>query len=241
MTINEITNCVDLMSRVTKDRTELCKDGSSNSASSSSSSQQQQQQLPSIVISTSTGNQASHNDTVTVVDKVHKSLGACTVHNQIPSVASVVGEDHITTVKSISTAMMEHHTDNNTIRILSDGQQFNLHNNNNGSTQIPICVDGRNLEEERGCFDSSDENLDEGNRITRPTTLTSTNLTAAAAASLSAPKPPEFSISPAESLSKASSNELSTNEPNEMSSSAFLPHMYKTPHSPSSLSVNFCK
>jgi len=222
MTINEISYSVDLMSRSTKDRNELHVNKKDVSNFSS--------QLPSIVISSS-AKRVNQNETVTVVDELvvhhHPSSNASpSASGQQPS--STSNHNNHTNCTGKQRAKMEPMPNfQSQIEVHVDGTPESMSHN---QMRVPVCIDV-SLE------DSSNETLNSANEdnvrstISRPTSLTSPAVT------LNTPKPPEFSISPAESLSlsKASSNE-------QMSSSVFhLPAAYKSPHSPSSLSVNFCK
>ena len=93
------------------------------------------------------------------------------------------------------------------------------------STTVPICIE-HSINDATIKSPPSIE-LEPKQTLSRPTTLEPNQV-------LPSPsKPPELSISPADSLSKVSSNE-------QLSSNMFA-SKFKTPHSPSSLSVNFCK
>lgn len=226
MTINEITNCVDLMSRSTKEGIELFanyKHDESNIAN----------QLPSIIISSST-KRANENSAVTVVDELvvhHSSTGASiSTPRRLSASSQKAGKTHLVLLNNQANSADKRHSKMDpppncqtqaTVQVHLDGMPLPLPHNQTR------CIDGSHDDSDTlNCTEAGPRGV-----ISRPTTL------ASASSSLSAAKPPEFSISPAESLSlsKASSNE-------QMSSSVFhLPSVYKGPHSPSNLSVNFCK
>lgn len=213
------------MSRTTKDRTEallISKDVSSS------------QQLPSIVISSSTS-QASHKASVIVVDselvEVHKPLSVSPTNSSQHDhpISNTVSKHRVAPAKMESNCQTKG-KQTATAPVASTITKPPL-----SAVKVPVCIDVHVDE-----TSSNTENAlqrcgqTEVKSISRPTTLTSQSV------SLSAPKPPEFSISPAESLSHSKAS--SSNE--QMSSSGF--HMppstsYKPPYSPSSLSVSFCK
>lgn len=224
MTINEITNCVDLMSRSTKERIELFANNKHDESNFAN-------QLPSIIISSST-KRANENSTVTVVDELHHSSTGASIStprhlsasSQKPSKTQIVVLNNQANSAGKRHSKMEplpNFQTQATVQVHLDGMPLPLPHNQTR------CIEGRHHDSDTlNCTEADQRSI-----ISRPTTL------ASASSSLSAAKPPEFSISPAESLSlsKASSNE-------QMSSSVFhLPSVYKGPHSPSNLSVNFCK
>lgn len=102
-----------------------------------------------------------------------------------------------------------------------------------------------------------DDNDGDPRKLSRPTSLTPTGdnqaeaATGTASASTTAladrllitPRPPEFSISPADSLSKASSSECFSAYDHHQQTPQHQISQQKPPHSPSSLSVNmlYCK
>ena len=203
MTINLITNFIELMPQLTKNKLELFNDVLFVS-----------NQFPLIIILTST-----YRATATVVNKiiVSNTLVVCSVHNHSKH-SNVIRNTFFQkkgAVELIKT--MEHQT--------QDQIQSDVLSNEHNLSSIPISIYmdvGFKMEAQTS---NEPKNL---SAISRPTTLASNSV------SLSAPKTPEFSISPAESLSKASSNE-------QMFSNSFMSTIYKAPHSASSLSVNFCK
>ena len=221
MTINEIVNSLDLMSRATKDQIELInnKDVSSHS-----------NQLPSIVISSSTSRCCQNAVTVVGDFVAHQSSDISPVHS--PTKSSTPVTSHLdSNMHSNSTSKHRPKLDSQSRQVQTRPQiQLDGLAIPHNLAQVPVSIDVC-LDDSLNHTQVSDEAEVLSAIISRPTSLISKppNLV-----SLSAPKPPEFSISPAESLSKASSNE-------QMSSSAFHLPTYKSPHSPSSLSVNFCK
>lgn len=225
MTINELANNFDLMSRTTKDRIETVIVNKDVSAS---------QQLPSIVISSSTS-RASHNAAVTVVDElveVNRKPQSTSLTNssQFDHPISNTGKHRVAPAKMEPKVHLERKA-TATDAVSSASTIVQAHSS---SVVVPVCKVDVHFDDTSSSDARHQKSCQsEGKSICRPTTLTSPSAT------LSASKPPEFSISPAESLSlsKASSSneQMSFNGFHKQSTSC------KPPYSPSSLSVNFCK
>lgn len=213
------------MSRTTKDRIETVIVNKDVSTS---------QQLPSIVISSSTS-RGSHNAAVTVGEElveVRKALStSLTNSSQFDHPISNTGKHRVAPAKMEPTVHLERKSTATDAAVLPASTSKQAHS---AAVVVPVCMVDVHIED-NSMSDARHEYSwqGEGKSICRPTTLTSHSTT------LSPSKPPEFSISPAESLSLSKAS--SSNE--QMSSSRFhAPSTsYKPPYSPSSLSVNFCK
>lgn len=225
MTINELANNFDLMSRTTKDKIETVIVKKDVSIS---------QQLPSIVISSSTS-RGSHNAPVTVVEElieVRKPPStSLTNSSQFVHPISNTGKHRVAPAKMEPISQTKVTLEQKATAVLPTSTIKETHS---PAVVVPVCTVDVHIDD--NC--SSDARHEytcqgEGKSICRPTTLTSHSAT------LSPSKPPELSISPAESLSLSKAS--SSNE--QMSSSVYhkASTSYKPPYSPSSLSVNFCK
>lgn len=209
------------MSRTTKDRTEalfVSKDVSSS------------QQLPSIVISSSTGQATPVKASVTVVDselvEVHKALGTPPTSSSQPD-HTVVGKHRVAPAKMESNCQTKGRLEGK--QTATAPAASTTHKPPSSALKVPVCIDVH-VDETSSTTESAPTRCTgqtEVKSINRPTTLTS-------------PKPPEFSISPAESLSHSKAS--SSNEQMSSSGGHIPPSTsYKPPYSPSSLSVSFCK
>lgn len=203
MTVNEIHNYYDLMYQSSVEKQHQSNNGSTNNTANIANSNSY---LPSIVISTLSGpNVNSRADIVTVAANVHHNhhRHRKSVPREQPEVMSCASSTTTSATTTVVSATVDH-----------------IHN-------VPICVEPASHDTNHREDDQHE--LDKRLAPARPTTLSTGKVNN----KLNTPKTPEFSISPADSISKASSNE-------QLSSNMFLPKL-QTPRSPSSLSVNFCK